>query len=137
MSRTRNFAKTLVAAIAGVLVLAIVLQGTFVVARRFRTGQIAHDDSLLMLATAIGSVVGLVVGGYIAARTVRWLRASLRKPWLLLVGPGLWAWLAMLVAGIVSEGIATEHLPKQMLVGLVMMLTSSAGALVGARERSS
>ena len=137
MSRTRNFAKTLIGAIAGLLVLAVVLQGTFEVATRFRTGEIAHDDGLFMLASAIGGVVGLVLGGYIAARTVRWLRASPSKPWLLLVGPGLWAWLALLVPWIASKGIATEDLPRQLLLGLVMMLTSSAGALLGTRERSS
>jgi len=133
MSRTGNFAKTLAGAIAGLLVCAVVLQGTFAASAPFRTGQIAHDDSLLMLTALIGCVAGLIVGGYIAARTVRWLRASLGKAWLLLVGPGLWAWLALLV----SNGIATENLPKLLIVGLVAMLASSAGVLLGARKGSS
>jgi hypothetical protein len=118
------------------LVLAVALQGTFEVARRFTTGQIAHDDDLLMVTAPIGGFVGLIVGGFIAARMVRWLRASLSKPWLLLVGPGPWAWLALLIPWRASEGIATEQLPKQLLLGLVMILASSAGALAGARERS-
>ncbi|MGA7742765.1 MAG: hypothetical protein WBP56_00230 [Polyangia bacterium] len=137
MSRRRNFAKTFVATIAGLVVLAVVLQGTSEVATQFRTGQIAHDDGLFMLASFIGLVVGLIVGGYIAARTVGWLRASLRKPWLLLVGPGLWAWLAILAGGIASKGVATEDLAKLLLLGLVVMVTSLVGALVGARGRPS
>lgn len=137
MSRARNFARTFAGTIAGLLVLAVVLLGTFEVVTRFKTGQIAHDDSLFMLASYIGGIVGLLVGGYVAARTVRWLHGTLSKLLLLLIGPGLWVMLAQLVVWIASKDAATEELSKLLLPGLVIMLTSMVGAFAGARERSS
>jgi len=103
--------------------------------RQLLTGGDEGSATSGLPGATIGGVVGLILGGYIAGRTTRWLHASPKKRWLLLIGPGFWAWLALLVPSAVSNGIATEHLTNQLLLGIVMILMSFAGTLAGARER--
>jgi hypothetical protein len=135
MARATNLAKTSAGTIAGVLVLAVLAEVGGALSRHFLTGGDEGNATSGLPGATIGGVMGLILGGYIAGRTIRWLHASPRKPWLLLIGPGLWAWLALLVPSAVSNGIATEHLTNQLLLCVVMILMSFAGTLAGARER--
>jgi uncharacterized membrane protein YfcA len=135
MARATNLAKTSAGTIAGVLVLAILAEVGGVISQHFLTGGDEDNATSGLPGATIGGVIGLILGGYIAGRTIRWLHASLRKPWLLLIGPGLWVWLALLVSSAVSSGITMEHLTNQLLLGAVMILMSFPGTLAGARER--
>ena len=135
MARVTNFAKAFAGTIAGVLVLAILAEVGGALSRQFLTGGDEGNATSGLPGATIAGVVGLILGGYIAGRTIRWLHADPRKPWLLLVGPGFWAWIALLVPSAVSNGIATERLTNQLLLGVVMILMSFAGTLAGARER--
>ena len=135
MTRARNLAKTFAGMIAGVVVLAVLAEVGGALSGRFLTDGDEGNATSGLPGTVIAGVPGLILGGYIAGRIVRRLRTIPSKPWLLLIGPGLWAWLALLVPTVVSNGISMEYLTKQLLLGLVMILTSFAGTLAGARER--